>query len=164
MDGAALIREARLRAGLSQAALASRARTSQQTIASYEHGQKQPGADTLERILRACGFELELGRLPESAIGPRRRLLDQSRATILRLARQHGARNVRIFGSVARGEDSEGSDIDLLVDLHPGRTLLSLAGLTEELSEALGTRVDVATPELLRPDVREQALREALRV
>ena len=144
MDASALIREARQGAGLSQAALASRARTSQQTIASYESGLKQPGAGTLERIVRACGFELELAPLP-AASGSRRRLLDEHRATILRLARLHGARNVRVFGSVARDEDDDGGHIDLLVDLQPGRTILAVAGLAEDLSGALGTRVDVAT-------------------
>jgi predicted nucleotidyltransferase/DNA-binding XRE family transcriptional regulator len=163
VDAASLIREARQSAGLSQAALASRARTSQQTIASYESGLKQPGAGTLERILHACGFELELARLP-AASGSPRRLLDEHRATILRLARQNGARNVRVYGSAARDEEDEAGRIDLLVDLQPGRTVLAVAGLAEDLSEALGTRVDVATLELLPARARAKALREALLV
>jgi uncharacterized protein len=163
MNAASLIATARQAAGLSQAALASRAHTSQQTVASYEHGRKQPEAETLERLLHVCGFELRLARVARVQ-GERRRLLDENRATILRIARRHGARNVRAFGSAARGEDADTSDIDLLVDLRPGRTLLDLAGLTDELSHALGVPVDVATPELLRPAVREQALREAILV
>jgi predicted nucleotidyltransferase/DNA-binding XRE family transcriptional regulator len=163
MQAAALIADARRGAGLSQAALASRAHTSQQTVASYEHSRKQPAADTLERILHACGYELGLKRLARPS-GPRRRILDENRATILRIARRNGARNVRVFGSVARGDDGASSDLDLLVDLRPGRTLLTLAGMAEELREALGVPVDVATPEVLRPDVREQALREAILV
>jgi len=163
VNAASLIATARQAAGLSQAALASRAHTSQQTVASYERGRKQPEAETLERLLQACGFELRLARV-EFVQGPMRRLLDANRDMILRIARRHGARNVRAFGSTARGEDAATSDIDFLVDLRPGRTLLDLAGLTEELSTALGVSVDVATPELLRPAVREQALREAILV
>ncbi len=161
MDAGELISDARGSAGLSQAALASRAGTSQQTIANYEHGRKQPGAATLERILRVCGFELGLSAV-DALSGPRRRVLDAHRATILKIARRHGASNVRAFGSVARGEDTDASDIDLLVDLRPGRRLLALAGLKIELSAALNVPVDVATVELLRPEAREQALREAI--
>lgn len=68
---------------------------------------------------------------------------------------------MRVFGSVARGDSGEAGDIDLLVDLEPGRTLLRLAGLNEDLGELLGVRVDVATSELLRPGVRERALADA---
>jgi uncharacterized protein len=69
---------------------------------------------------------------------------------------------VRVFGSVARGEDTEASDIDLLVDLPSGQTLLMLAGLAQELSDALGATVDVATLDVLREDVREEAIRTAI--
>ncbi len=163
MDAAELIKAARRAAGFSQSALASRARTSQQTIADYENGRKQPGAATLARIVRACGFELDL-RPVDPALGPRRLALDQHRSTILQIARRHGASNVRAFGSVARGDDTNTSDIDLLVDLRPGRRLLALAGLRRELSAALDIAVDVAIVEMLRPEVREQALREAILV
>ncbi len=73
-----------------------------------------------------------------------------------------GAQNVRVFGSVARGEDSPQSDIDLLVDLLPEATLLELAGLREDLAELLGVRVDVATPGMLKPEIRARALAEAV--
>ncbi len=63
----------------------------------------------------------------------RRELLREKREDILRIAREHGAHNVRIFGSVARGEDDEQSDIDLLVDLESGRSLLDLGGLLMDL-------------------------------
>ena len=84
------------------------------------------------------------------------------RDQILQVAREHGAHNVRIFGSFARGEQNPASDIDLLVDLDPDRTLMDLGGLLMELQEMLQTRVDVATEEMLRPKVRDQALRDAL--
>ena len=70
-------------------------------------------------------------------------LLRQKKQDILRLAATYGARNVRIFGSVVRGEAGLGSDIDFLVDMEPGRTLFDLGGLLFELQELLGGAVDV---------------------
>lgn len=81
---------------------------------------------------------------------------------ILCIAEGYGARNVRVFGSVARGDNSAGSDIDFLVDLEPGRTLMDLGGLLMDLQAMLRVRVDVATAEMLRPSVRERALRDAV--
>lgn len=84
------------------------------------------------------------------------------REEILRIAAKHGARNVRIFGSVARGEADEESDIDFLVEMEPGRSLLDRAGLLVELEELLGRKVDVATENVLKPRIRERVLREAV--
>jgi uncharacterized protein len=84
------------------------------------------------------------------------------RDDILRLAANYGAHNVRVFGSVARGDASRSSDIDLLVELDPERTLMDLGGLLVELQNMLAVRVDVATEEMLRPKVRAQALRDAV--
>jgi predicted nucleotidyltransferase len=92
--------------------------------------------------------------------------LDELRRTrkgqIVRIAEDFGARNVRVFGSVARGSDDRDSDIDLLVDLDPDRTLMDLGGLLSELQDLLGRRVDVATESMLRPHVRERVLRDAV--
>jgi predicted nucleotidyltransferase len=91
--------------------------------------------------------------------------LDEIRAqrdVILRIASRHGASNVRLFGSTARGTSVATSDIDLLVDLEPGRTLLDLGGLLMEVQSAIGTRVDVAVDSMLRPEVRVQVLSEAV--
>lgn len=89
--------------------------------------------------------------------------LSARRDQVLELARQYGGTNVRVFGSVARGEDTEASDIDLLVDLAAGGdTLLRLAGLAEELSSLLACQVDVATVDLLRDEAREEALHGAV--
>lgn len=84
------------------------------------------------------------------------------REEILRIAKRYGGRNVRVFGSVARGEASSGSDIDLLVDLDAERTLMDLGGLIEELRAAFPAGVDVATEGMLRAKVRERALAEAV--
>jgi hypothetical protein len=89
-------------------------------------------------------------------------LLEAKRDEILRVAAKRGARNVRIFGSVARGEADEASDIDILVDLEPGRSLLDLGGLWSELNELLGRKVEVVTEKGLRERIRDRVLREAV--
>ena len=89
-------------------------------------------------------------------------LLKEKRDEILRIASKHGARNVRVFGSVARGEADEGSDVDLLVELEPGRSLMDHAALWLELQEALGRRVDVVSDRGIKPRIRERVLREAI--
>ncbi len=89
-------------------------------------------------------------------------ILSNKREEVLRIAARHGARNVRIFGSVARGEADSDSDLDVLVDLQPGRSLFDLGGLLIELQELFGCRVDVVTEQGLRPRIRERVLREAV--
>ena len=78
------------------------------------------------------------------------------------IADRHGARNVRIFGSVERGEDDARSDLDVLVDLEPGRNLLDLGGLLMDLQQLLDCRVDVVTANGLRPRIRDRVLAEAV--
>ena len=89
-------------------------------------------------------------------------LLQSNREEILRIAARYGAYNVRIFGSVARGEADEQSDIDLLVNMEPGRSLLDLCGLLIDLEELLGRKVDVVTEKGLRDRIRERVLKEAV--
>ncbi len=89
-------------------------------------------------------------------------VLSAKRPEILRAAKAHGAENVRVFGSVARGEASAQSDVDLLVDLQPGRSLLDHAALVVELEALLGRKVDVAVARGLRARIRERVLREAI--
>ena len=84
------------------------------------------------------------------------------REEILRIAAKYGASNVRIFGSVARGEADEQSDIDLLVDLEPKRSLLDLAGLLVDLEELLGCKVDVVPEDSLRKHIKDRVLKEAV--
>jgi hypothetical protein len=86
----------------------------------------------------------------------------ERREAILQLARRHGARGVRIFGSVARGDAVEGSDIDFLVTMDAGRSLLDLGGLLMDLRDLLGGPVDVVTPTSLGERVRAQVLQEAV--
>jgi predicted nucleotidyltransferase len=89
-------------------------------------------------------------------------LLKQKREQVLETAAHYGAYDVRVFGSVARGETDSASDIDLLVKLEPGRSLMDLGGLLYDLQKLLGTEVDVVTEKGLRARIREQVLREAI--
>ena len=89
-------------------------------------------------------------------------LLQEKRDDILRIATKRGASNIRVFGSVARGEADSKSDIDLLVDLEPGRSLFDLGGLLMDLQDLLGHKVDVVTERGLRERIRERVLKEAI--
>ena len=83
------------------------------------------------------------------------------RTRILDIAAGCGARNLRVFGSVAKGLDTERSDLDLLVELAPGTSLLRIVGLQFDLAEALGVNVDLCTERELHPDLRDRVLAEA---
>ena len=89
-------------------------------------------------------------------------LLRQRRNEILKLASQHGARNVRIFGSAARGEADGDSDIDFLVELEPDRTLFDLGALLMDLQDLLGRKVDVVTDDSIYWLLRRRILKEAV--
>lgn len=88
-------------------------------------------------------------------------LLRQKREQILEIAAQHGAHDVRIFGSVARGEADDRSDFDFLVTLDAGRSLLDLGGLQMDLQDLLDRRVDVVTKLSLKERIRERVLSES---
>jgi len=88
-------------------------------------------------------------------------LLEEKRAAILDIAKRHGARNVRIFGSVARGDYDEKSDLDFLVEMEPGRSLLDHASLLLDLERLLGCKVDVVSEKGIKSRMRERVLKEA---
>jgi predicted nucleotidyltransferase len=88
--------------------------------------------------------------------------LASKRNQILALAAARGARGVRVFGSVAKGLDKEGSDLDLLVDLPRGTSLLRIVGLKLDIEDALGVKVDLCTESELHPDLKNRILAEAL--
>jgi uncharacterized protein len=163
MDVAALLRSARLSAGLTQDALARRAGTSQSAIARYESGASTPGLTTLQRLLASVGLELVLEtRSPAGRfVGPVGRRLEGHEAQLLSILQRHGASRPRIFGSVARGEDREGSDLDLLVEVRDP-DFVGLEELRAELEAEVGVRVDLAVEGLLRDEVRERTQREAV--
>ena len=89
-------------------------------------------------------------------------VLAQRRDDILSLAERYRTGDVRVFGSVARGQNTEASDVDLLVNTRPGCSLLDLGGLLEDLQELLGCRVDLVTEDGLKPRLRARVLREAV--
>jgi predicted nucleotidyltransferase len=93
---------------------------------------------------------------------PLQELIRVRREDILHTAARYGASNVRIFGSVARGNPDEQSDIDFLVDMEAGRSLFDLGGLLTDLENLLGCSVDVVTEKGLRDRIRMQVLKEAI--
>ena len=88
--------------------------------------------------------------------------LVEKREEILRIANSHGATQVRVFGSVARGEDDVRSDVDFLIELAPGRSLFDLGGIQYELESLLGRHVDVVTERGLKRRIRDRVLRESV--
>jgi len=89
-------------------------------------------------------------------------LLEKKRAEILKIATDHGARSVKVFGSLARGEAESTSDLDILVTLAPDRTLLDLIAIKQDLEDLLNCSVDVVTEAALSPYIREHVLKEAV--
>lgn len=90
------------------------------------------------------------------------RSVKERRYDILSVAERHGASNVRVFGSAARGEAGSQSDLDLLVDMEAGRSLLDLVALCQDLEEMLGCRVDVLTEDGISPNLREKICGQAV--
>lgn len=93
---------------------------------------------------------------------PLRELVDAHRKEIKAIVARHHGRSVAIFGSVARGDEKPGSDIDFLVELTPGTRPIEILSMGVELEEALGVSVDVGTPESLRHEIRTRVLAEAI--
>jgi uncharacterized protein len=169
---AGTLRQARFDANLSQVDLATRAGTSQPALARYETGSALPTLPTLERLLAACGRRLEIQTPPaqpsapttsmRGQLGPQADKLRHQRRRLLDAAERHGVGHVRAFGSLARGQARADSDVDLLVNLKPGRTLLDLAAFRREAAEILDLPVDVATADMLKARIRDEVLSEAL--
>ncbi len=159
-----LLREARGRARLSQAELAKRAGVAQSVISAYESSARQPSLPTLQRLVAATGLELEVRvRARTSPLrGPVGARVWKCRGQVREVAAHHGLSNPRVFGSVARGEESEGSDMDLLVDVATNIGLIGLARAQCELERLLGVHVDLVPARDLKPGVAESVLSEAV--
>jgi predicted nucleotidyltransferase/DNA-binding XRE family transcriptional regulator len=167
-DAAAVLREARRRSGLSQAELARRADVAQPVISAYETGRREPGLAMLTKLVEATGHQLQIDLvaeldqrrgLPDTPMGRR---LRQTRRAIIEAAERRGATNVRVFGSVARGDDTSASDVDLLVDLRDDVGILGLIGLEREIAETLKRDVDVVPAANLKTSLASQVLSEAI--
>ena len=161
----ALLRKARRQTGLSQVELAMRAGVTQSVISAYESGHRQPAIPALAALVDAAGYELvmdvrrqprRLGRLS----GPVGRRVRRRRHDLIAAAAAHGVRNLRVFGSVARGEDRADSDVDLLADLPPDLGLFGLGRVEAELEAILGSRVDLIPADDLKLGTRERVARD----
>jgi predicted nucleotidyltransferase len=91
-------------------------------------------------------------------------VLNTHREEIRRIASRYGARNLRVFGSVARGDAGPDSDVDVLVEMSAGRTLLDVVAIKQDIEDLLGRRVDVMTEAALSPYLRDTVLREAVQL
>lgn len=164
MDAALLVRKARQQAGLTQAELADAAGTSQPAVAAYESGQRSPSVRTLDKLIRATGMRID-ARLREAppARGDLLAFAREHQAAIRDAAASRGIRNIRVFGSAARGEDTPDSDLDLLVDFDTAKHgLMPLAGFVNDVQAIIGRDVDASTSALLRDEIRDMAEQEAV--
>lgn len=127
---AELVRAARTRAALSQRELAARSGVRQPNIAAIEAGRSQPTTSTLGKLLKAAMVRPSL-------------TLERHRAEVRQAIERAGGRDARVIGSVARGSDSETSDLDLLVDFGDHASIWTVAALVEELRQLLGNDVDI---------------------
>ena len=157
------MRQARTRAGLSQAELAARAGVTQSVISIYESGGRQPALPTLAALIEATGFDLDVRlrrRRLDRLTGPIGTRLRARRAEVLRVAHAAGIAIRGVFGSVARGEERLDSDVDLLVDLPSGIGIFGVARVAERLEQILDAPVELIPAADLKPAVRRAALAE----
>lgn len=147
---------------MTQMELAFLAGITQSVISAYESGRRQPAVPTLATLVDAAGFDLviELRRHPPRLArlsGPVGRRVRHLRADLVAVAAAHGVMNLRVFGSVARGEDRPGSDVDLLADLPGGMSLVGLGQAQADLEDVLGSPVDLVPASSLKDAVGEHA-------
>ncbi|HET6911712.1 MAG TPA: nucleotidyltransferase domain-containing protein, partial [Mycobacteriales bacterium] len=152
----------------SQSELARRSGVAQSVVSAYEAGKRQPALPTLSKLIAATGHTLAMNLersdpsvrgLPDTPLGRRVR---QHRQALLDAVAEAGGSNLRVFGSVARGEDRPDSDVDLLVDLPEGTGLFALQALEGRLRRILRVDVDVSPSGSLKPRVRAEAEAEAI--
>lgn len=162
-SAAAILREARASAGLTQRTLAQRASTTQSVISAYESGAREPSLATLRRLVEATGHELQVRTVrPGASTHPLRRRVMDRRHELIAAAGRYDITDLRLFGSVARGDERPDSDVDLLATLPPSLTLWSLAAAEEDLGEIVQAKIDLVPLADLKPGVREQVLAEAV--
>lgn len=139
---AALVREARQRRNMSQRDLARAAGVPQSTVANVESNRQQPSVAMLERLLTAAGFRLDPRLVNTVRPGD---LLERHRDGVARLLARYPISRAWVFGSVARGDDLPGSDLDVLIEPAPDASFTDYVGLEDDLAELLSCPVDVVT-------------------
>lgn len=147
---------------MTQAQLADRAKVTQSVVSAYESAAREPSVEMVRKLVSAAGFDLTLTLDPQAAQSTRRASVDRNRLPLLRALRRLGATNVRLFGSVARGDDGPGSDIDLLVDLRHDIGMFGLGRMRTEAERILGSSVDIVPANGLKLDAVERVLAEAI--
>jgi uncharacterized protein len=157
----ALLRRARVGTGLSQAELAARAGVTQSVISAYESGHRQPALPTLAALIDAAGYELAVDVRPQprrlsQLSGPIGQRVRRRRKALTAAAAAHGVTNLRVFGSVARGQDRPDSD----ADLPPDMGLFDLGRVQADLEAIIGSQVDLVPAGDLKPAVRARASRD----
>lgn len=166
-DSADIIRNAREFACLTQAALAERSGIPQSSISAYERGRHVPSVETLSALLAATGQALLVGpaTTPDPGEGhgkPTLELVRERRSELQAAGMTLGVSNIRIFGSVARGDDRPDSDVDMLVDLREPVGLIGLARIEEAFSDIIGRHVEIVPTFALRSDASRTLLRNAV--
>ena len=145
--------------------LATRAGVTQSVISAYESGHRRPSVPALAALVNAAGYDLVMsvrhqpGRLQRLS-GPVGRRVRRHRNDLIAVAEARGVRNLRVFGSVARGEDRPDSDFDLLADLPADLSLLGLGRVEADLEAILGARVDLIPAADLKPGIRARVERD----
>lgn len=155
-DAADLLKTARRSAGMTQQELGRKAGVTQSVVSAYENGRREPALSTLVKLINATGQGLDVSSSPpitrESA--EFRLLIESHREELITTLTSLGARRIQIFGSVARGDASSSSDVDILVELDPEVGLFTLARMHREAERILGVDVDIVPEDSLKGRVR----------
>lgn len=163
---ALILANARKSSRLTQKQVAERAGTTQSAIARYEKGTLTPSVDTLQRLLKANGFDLVLDIKKTQKMAQRSPLakkIQAKRGSIKKILLDAGATNIRIFGSVARGTDTKSSDVDFLVDVSKeSKDAIKVILSASKLERILGCKVDVIVSHMCKKEVLKSALSDAI--
>ncbi|MCC6212815.1 MAG: nucleotidyltransferase domain-containing protein [Burkholderiales bacterium] len=158
---AATLRETRMARGWSLRAAAAQLGVSVRFLHELERGKASVRLDKLVQVLEGLGLALKLA--PRQAVDPRDEV--RARKPLLKaIAAKHGVRSLALFGSAARGEAGAASDLDFLVEMEDGRSLVDLVGVKQDLEALFGRPVDAFTRASLKPGVRATAQADLLRV
>lgn len=162
LSAAELIRTTRLLAKMSQSQLAYLAGVTQSVISLYERGLRQPSLPVLQHLIFATGHELKIEVLPftdtspNALSGPIGKKLTLHENRVKQILKSHRVSKASIFGSVARGQDSTQSDIDILIEIPPKMGFFEFSNLKRELENILKTKVDLIPADSLKPSIAKE--------